>query len=1068
MTQHESPESILESKRSATIETPSPEPEPWTPERVSEWNSYYDLYIVLGVLLLCFMVSANKITNSSLWTRLKVGQIIAEQKAPLLKDSFSFTKPGASWVNVPWLFDLSHAALYDTAFGLSPKVPGEEGATKARAEQVAAGTLVAINALARMLTALLLLRVCRAGPGRWWSAICVTIALGAVIGPGAVLMGGIAKPGLVSPETWGLLLLALEVLLLHRVIDLGKRGAAFALVPLFMIWANIDDSFLIGLILLAAVVVGRVKAKPPVALGFPAAAGVLAASALACLANPSFFAVYAAAADPFVGLFRPATDVLTPDQLSYFGKSMRDRTQQLWPLVLLYHVGIMALGLGSFYLNKRRFSLSRFLMYCAASVLWAVLMKYSSEFSIVFAATMALNGQEWYQDKFGVLGRTGTSWSVWSVGGRAVTIMVLFLCLCKVLLGGLPVSGLTVSDVDAQFGFGFDRDDFSFEAANFLKTAPIEGNVLNTTKAEGDALIWQAYPARKVYIDNRRNLYPPEVFNRLQETRKALADDKVEAWKPLLDRYNISAVMISEVQAPRTYQTLSQSKNWVPFYDDGDVVMFGRADAPAADLAFFEDHRLNPERKAYVKADSPPPTERPPSPVTWMDHIFDIKRRERPQHHNEAARHWLMVPPATPDAVPLPPDPARCLLAVRAARTALASKPDDTQAFRYLAVAYRQLMVQESALMAGMKLGPETAVEIGRLNPRPNLIPTRFRQLITALNYAIQTTPPPRTFEARRELQGLNVELFQILMAVNSYDLARDRLQAVLDKSAPSDFKPEERAQLAGDLLQLNEKVKQVEEQMTTAQTEQQLGPVELANLALNQGAPGLAIHELEEAERTGTNPALVKPRLLDLYCDTGQPDKGIEMLSSGTIDDPTFGVEAGSSAMRQGRVYFLLGNNEYGGTLFEKYALKRVRQDRSFKALDAARAYLKGEVRGATGALLEIPARIREQAEWEFEAGLCRLEGGSPALAADHFTSALTLNPKINTRPIMAYYLEKLGAPVPPLPDESADDSKKPADDKPSAGEKPARRPPTPSPQTTTAKPGAARPEASDEPAPK
>ena len=205
---------------------------------------------------------------------------------------------------------------------------------------------------------------------------------------------------------------------------------------------------------------------------------------------------------------------------------------------------------------------------------------------------------------------------------------------------------------------------------------------------------------------------------------------------------------------------------------------------------------------------------------------------------------------------------------------------------------------------------------------------------------------------------------------------------------------------------------------MTALTTEQQLSPAQLARFAVNQGCPGLALRELEEAERTGTTPAQVKPQLLDLYCDTGQPDKAVEMLSSGTIDDPSLGAEPGVAAMRQGRAYFLLGNQDYSGTLWDKYAIPRLRLDRALRALDSTRTLMRGDGRIASASLLEIPGRVAQQAEWEFEAGLCRLEGGLPPLAAEHFAKALELSPKLATRPIIAYYLAKLGKSVPPPPD--------------------------------------------------
>jgi hypothetical protein len=373
MTQPESPESIPESPqataRAATVEPAGesepeePQPEPLTPERVSEWNAYYDLYVTLGVLLLAFVVSANKITHSSIWSQLQTGRIIAANKAPVTKDLFSYTEEGASWVNVPWLFEWGHALAYKAAYDLTPAVPDDPAATTAKAEQIAAGTLVAINALARLLTAVVLLGIRRAGPGKWWSAFCVTLALGAVFNPIRLLpvLGGIAGPGAVSPMTWGLLLLALELLLLHRAFVLGKAGSLYALVPLFALWANVDESFVIGLFVLAAAAVGRVRPEPrakdePSAPGVTAALVVLAASALACLANPSLPGVYGAGLAPLLGLFRrTAGDVVTVDQLSYFGNGLGEA----WKLLIAYYTVLVAAGFASFLLNRRRFSLSR-------------------------------------------------------------------------------------------------------------------------------------------------------------------------------------------------------------------------------------------------------------------------------------------------------------------------------------------------------------------------------------------------------------------------------------------------------------------------------------------------------------------------------------------------------------------------------------------------------------------------------------------------------------------------------------------------------------------------------------
>lgn len=1053
----------------------SPEPEPWTTERASEWNAYYDLYVMLGVLLLVFIVSANRITHSSIWSQLQVGRLIAERGAPVTTDLFSYTEAGKPWVNVPWLFDLVHAQIYRLARDLAPVDKTDTLASTFRAEQIGAGALVGLDALVRLLTAFSLMRIRRAGPGLWWSALCVILALGAVLSPPGLMLGGVsgsgtvappsvirhalevmmlggvAGPGIVSPGTWGLLLMALEMWLLHRAIHQGRRGAGFALVPLFVVWANVDESFLIGLLVLGAVAIGRVRPargermaapgqKPgggevPPAFSFPSAMGVFAASTLACLLNPSHVNVFAAASGPLLGLFRPATDVPTLDQLSYFGQGIRQANPAGWTQLLAYYLVLVALGYLSFVLNRRRFSLSRFLAFTLMTVLWGALIRSAPEFAVVLAVTVALNGQEWYHDRYGIEGRTGTGWSFWSVGGRLVTIMAIFALVGKAL------TGYGSSTAEPQFGFGYDPSEFAFEAADFLKSAPIVGNVLNTTLNQGDSLIWRAYPERKTYNDSRSHLFPPEVVNRRQEARKALSEDDPEGWKPLLDEYKISVLMIDAATSTRTHRVLSQSPNWILFHDDGDVILFGRADAAPGDVAFFKANRLDPDALAFRRARPTPSPERPPSPITWMDSIFCARTLTRPQPHTEAARRWLS-PPSTDPSVASLPDPARCLAAIRESRTALASKPDDTVAYRMLAGAYRALMAQEAALLQGISLTPDNAALISQVSPRPELLKLRFRERIAALTYALMTAPPPSDEMARLDIQALNLELSQLLMGANITDLARDRIQTVLDNAQPLDLTSDFRTQLSQSLNQLNEQVNEIQTRMKDLQADQQYTPIQLANFALSQGAPGLAIHELEEAERTGLTPALVRPLLLDLYCDTGQPDKAVEMLSAGTVEDPTFGTEPGISPLRQGRAYFLMGNCEYAATLWDRYAIPRLRQDRANRALSATQGYIGGEAKAATAALLELPEKVNQQANWEYDSALCRLEGGAPEQAAEHFTRVLTLAPKYVLRPVVAYYLEKLGKPVPPIPSDAkatpAPAAAKPAAETPRPTEKP------------------------------
>ena len=152
-----------------------------------------------------------------------------------------------------------------------------------------------------------------------------------------------------------------------------------------------------------------------------------------------------------------------------------------WYLLPAYYLGVVAVGLGSFLLNVRRFSWARFLPFAVMAGLWGVVMHANAAFALVFAWVLAPNGQEWYQDRFGTQGRMGARWTFWSTGGRLVTLALIFLMMSK------DITGWGNSSPDIQFGLGFHPDSFTLEAADFLdRHNEIKGNILNTSMHQGD------------------------------------------------------------------------------------------------------------------------------------------------------------------------------------------------------------------------------------------------------------------------------------------------------------------------------------------------------------------------------------------------------------------------------------------------------------------------------------------------------------------------------------------------------------------------------------------------------
>ena len=122
-------------------------------------------------------------------------------------DPFSYTEEGQPLGQHPLALRVGHAAS-QAAYDWRRSTGDPTGAT-AGTTRSAAGALVALDALVRMLTALVLLGIRRAGPG----ALVVGRLRGAGPGrrsaaPAGVVLGGLAGRAEVAPETWGLLLLA--------------------------------------------------------------------------------------------------------------------------------------------------------------------------------------------------------------------------------------------------------------------------------------------------------------------------------------------------------------------------------------------------------------------------------------------------------------------------------------------------------------------------------------------------------------------------------------------------------------------------------------------------------------------------------------------------------------------------------------------------------------------------------------------------------------------------------------------------------------------------------------------
>jgi hypothetical protein len=771
------------------------------------------------------------------------------------------------------------------------------------------------------------------------------------------------------------------------------------------------------------------------------ALGALGLSAAACLANPSTYKVFAAGfgpiVDPLLRLFGRGSGLMTTDQLGFFDRESQaflNRTSgptAASDLVALYLVAVL-LVLVSFALNWKRFSPARFLLFAAMAVMWAGGIALNPVFAVVFAVVLTLNGQEWYHDTVGTQGRLGLGWKAFSDGGRAATILATYAFIA------MAVTGWTAGPGTPSLGLGYQRSSFAFEAMEFLRDSQLSGNVANLSVSLGDELLWKDR-IHKPFIDQRPGVYPPEIRQDLETLKGALRRDEPKAWGEIFDKYKvgdreITTVVLSPNQDFSIYQALSRSPFWTLLHDSGNAVVFGRTDRETVDLARIKELRLEPDAAVYGRNGPIEGPERPPTELGLMDTLLPSRANSDPDPHYFSGSRWFLT--AGEQAATI--DPARAILAIREARLALRNNPDDTAAFRLLQTAYRSL-VQAEATILGQGAAPDQPAPTAYLN-------FRYRQRVAALAFAVMTAPPPQNANQRFELAELNLQLADMYQTNGVFDLERDRLEAVRKLVSPGDVEGPARARLEAArqrLEQLDEQIELFRSQLAEFTTTNNATPVQRADLAAQNGFLGMAIEEYLAAEGAGVNLAQLRWILLDLYCTIGRPDKAYDLLEGTTANDESLGADgpnpaqrAARAAYRQGTVNVLLGYYSLGTPLWQNYAIPPLRIASLTQSLNAARDLLRGQPVPATRGVLEVggtpesPGLVETQAQWQAELGLVLLEAGQPLDtpgvagqpanpgAATSFRTALELQPRHPLRPLLVYYLEKLGQTAPPLPD--------------------------------------------------
>jgi tetratricopeptide (TPR) repeat protein len=744
--------------------------------------------LLLGAL--AFLLASSVARNSDLWMHLARGRLLARGEHVFSTDS----DPAAGQ---SWLYDLICYGLYSGFGG-----PG----------------LVVGKALLVVALALLLLRLSQSGSGWWVPAFCTTLALLAM----SVRL-------LLQPATCSYFLFTLALWLIWKrgttAAERSSRLAPWPLFVLFVVWANVDGGFVLGLAAVALVWLGEVLDEAADAAKAPGGWRVFlvrhgisfALLAAVCLLNPAHVGAFVQPGvfgDTAASTTRHALgQVTSPFQAAYFANLGPS------PAALAYFP-LLGLSLLSFHVNLPRWSWQRFLPWLGLALLSVLQVRTVPFFAVVAGPVLAWNIQD-FLGQARDAGRLQTPiWRRVLLAGQALTVALLVVLPVCAWPGWL------------QFP-PFEPRRWAVETPPSLERgAAVMGDWLRegklATTAQGLHLSPETLNAFAWFCPEENGVRDPELVSAIQGAPEAAA-----GWQRRMRAAGINHVIVYDLDRSRFFTTvgklLADPQQWPLLHAEGYLVIFGWRDPGADGADPFRDWRLDLDRLAFhpaedKKAPGQPPANEPEERPWWeafwkpvspwsLDqeeatlHLrhADVLRRSAPQRHAMAwedcqlaaflgaAGGWSF-PAVLLDASLRPtllrpriPEPGRPLNSLpildqlaHALRQRFAQEHDDMPpALLYLAVraARRGLAVNPNDAQAYWVLGESYLRLLHHTRERfwgermLELVQLRQSQASTALNQAIALKP---------NLTEAHLSLTRLYREMGCLDLMLEHLRTYL------------------------------------------------------------------------------------------------------------------------------------------------------------------------------------------------------------------------------------------------------------------------------------------------
>jgi hypothetical protein len=144
------------------------------------------------------------------------------------------------------------------------------------------------------------------------------------------------------------------------------------------------------------------------------------------------------------------------------------------------------------------------------------------------------------------------SWSM----SLANWLLLLVILIAAVLRAGMVIGNQSKTE----------RENYPAAAVSYVKSQQLVGPLYNAYDW-GGYLIWQLYPAQRVFIDGRADIYGDAFIEEFLQAYQGR-----ENWRAPLDRYGVKVVLV-EPGAPIVGK-LAQDAAWRQVYEDKQAVIF--------------------------------------------------------------------------------------------------------------------------------------------------------------------------------------------------------------------------------------------------------------------------------------------------------------------------------------------------------------------------------------------------------------------------------------------------------------------------------------------------------------